>query len=76
MGWFWINMPLALLFFAAWVGIPLWLVLTRWHRETEAKHAQIAARAAIQPIVVPSQPTPVDPAVARVYAGVAGSSIG
>jgi hypothetical protein len=44
--WFWVNLPLALLFFCAWTFIPLWLVLTRWHRETEAKHAEIAARAA------------------------------
>jgi len=44
--WFWWNIPLALLFFGAWTIIPLWLVLTRWHRETEAKHAEIAAYAA------------------------------
>jgi hypothetical protein len=44
--WFWWNIPLALLFFCAWTVIPLWLVLTRWHRETEARHAEIAARAA------------------------------
>ena len=25
--WFWLNMPLAAAFFAAWVGVPLWLVL-------------------------------------------------
>jgi hypothetical protein len=27
MSWFWLNMPLAALFFAAWSGIPLWMVL-------------------------------------------------
>jgi hypothetical protein len=27
MYWFWINMPLAAVFFAAWTGVPLWLVL-------------------------------------------------
>jgi uncharacterized membrane protein YbhN (UPF0104 family) len=26
MYWFWLNMPLAAAFFAAWVGIPMWLV--------------------------------------------------
>ena len=26
MYWFWLNMPLAAAFFAAWAGIPLWLV--------------------------------------------------
>jgi hypothetical protein len=29
MNWFWMNMPLAALFFAAWTGIPLWLVIKR-----------------------------------------------
>ncbi|HTX84467.1 MAG TPA: hypothetical protein VME44_19950 [Streptosporangiaceae bacterium] len=48
--WFWINIPLALLFFLAWTVIPLWLVLTRWHRETEARHAEIAAQAAAQTV--------------------------
>jgi hypothetical protein len=42
-GWFWLNMPLALLFFGCWAGIPLWLTLTRWHAEVTAKHAEIAA---------------------------------
>jgi hypothetical protein len=27
MSWFWMNMPLALVFFAAWCGIPLYMVL-------------------------------------------------
>jgi hypothetical protein len=27
MSWFWLNMPLAAVFFAATTGIPLWLVL-------------------------------------------------
>jgi len=27
MSWFWMNMPLAAVFFAAWVGIPLYMVL-------------------------------------------------
>lgn len=26
MYWFWLNMPLAAAFFAAWVAIPIWLV--------------------------------------------------
>jgi hypothetical protein len=26
MYWFWLNTPLAAAFFAAWAGIPLWLV--------------------------------------------------
>ncbi len=27
MFWFWLNIPLAVAFFAIWTGIPLWLVL-------------------------------------------------
>jgi hypothetical protein len=54
MAWFWLNIPLALFFFCCWAGIPLWLTLTRWHRETSAKHAEIAAMA-IPVQVVPQQ---------------------
>jgi hypothetical protein len=42
--WFWLNIPLALLFFCCWTGIPLWLTLTRWNVEINAKHAEISAR--------------------------------
>jgi len=49
--WFWVNVPLMLLFFCAWTGIPLWLVLTRWHREIEAKHAEIAAQAVARAVL-------------------------
>jgi len=27
MSWLWLNVPLAALFFVAWSGIPLWMVL-------------------------------------------------
>ena len=27
--WFWLNMPLAAVFFGAWYGIPMWLIHTR-----------------------------------------------
>ena len=49
--WFWMNIPLMLLFFCAWTGIPLWLVLTQWRREIEAKHAEIAVQAATQAVL-------------------------
>jgi hypothetical protein len=49
--WFWLNIPLMLLFFCAWTGIPLWLVLTRWRREIDAKHAEIAAQAVAQAVL-------------------------
>ncbi len=35
MSWFWLNMPLAALFFAAWSGIPLWMVLRHPDRRDE-----------------------------------------
>ncbi|HUA43361.1 MAG TPA: hypothetical protein VMA32_17430 [Streptosporangiaceae bacterium] len=31
MNWFWMNVPLEVVFFAAWVGIPLWLVARHRH---------------------------------------------
>jgi hypothetical protein len=70
--WFWLNIPLALLFFCCWAGIPLWLALTRWNAELNAKHAEIAAKAG--PALVLAQP---DPVVAHetgrpAHAGVAG----
>ncbi len=56
-GWFWLNVPLALLIFGCWAGIPLWLTLTRWHAEITAKHAEIAAaRGEIAVPAVPAQP--------------------
>ena len=27
MNWFWVNIPLALTFWAIWTGVPIWLVL-------------------------------------------------
>ena len=29
MYWFWLNVPLAAVFFGAWYGIPMWLVCKR-----------------------------------------------
>jgi len=43
MSWLWVNLPLAIAFFSVWAIVPLYLVLTRWHRETEARHAEVAA---------------------------------
>jgi hypothetical protein len=43
MAWFWFNIPLAAVFFSAWVGIPLWLVF---------KHPDHAAG----PVAVPAPP--------------------
>jgi hypothetical protein len=38
MYWFWLNIPLAAAFVAAWTGIPLWLVL---------RHQDAGPRAAV-----------------------------
>lgn len=38
MNWFWINTLLGMAFFAAWVGIPLWLTF----RHPDARPAQTA----------------------------------
>jgi hypothetical protein len=35
MSWFWLNVPLAALFFAAWSGVPLWMVLRHSDRRDE-----------------------------------------
>ena len=74
MSWFWLNIPLMVLFLCCWAGIPLWHTLTRWDAELKAKHAQIAATAVAAPVV--AQPVTA-PAVARgagrpAYAGAGG----
>jgi hypothetical protein len=57
MSWFWLNMPLAALFVAAWSGIPLWMVLRHPDRRDEP---------AIQ---VPAQADPADLQLERVPDG-------
>ena len=49
--WFWLNIPLALLFVCCWAGIPLWLTLKRWNVELEAKNAELAAGTAAGAVV-------------------------
>ena len=72
MSWFWLCIPLMVVFFCFWAGIPLWHTLTRWDAELKAKHAEVAAAATAAPVV--PQPAPA-PAAAReadspAYAGV------
>jgi hypothetical protein len=45
MNWFWMNIPAALAFVAAWVGIPLWMVLRHpsWGAEPADSSRTMAA---------------------------------
>lgn len=43
MVWFLLNMPLAAAFLAAWVGVPLWLVLKHPDRGPEPRATSAAA---------------------------------
>jgi hypothetical protein len=72
--WFWLSIPLALLFFACWAGIPLWLTLTRWNTELNAKHAEIAASTGPLPVFAQPAPAAVDETSSPVYAAAANPS--
>ncbi len=54
--WFWLNIPLALLFVCCWAGIPMWFLLTRWHAEVRAQYAELEARAVPDPVAARSAP--------------------
>ncbi len=58
MSWFWLNIPLMVLFLCCWAGIPLWHALTRWDAELRAKHAEIAAAAVAAPAAAQPAPAP------------------
>jgi hypothetical protein len=72
MSWFWLCIPLMVVFFCCWAGIPLWHTLTRWDAELKAKHAEVAAAAAAAPAL--TQPAPAAAAAREAdrpaYAGV------
>lgn len=70
--WFWMNIPVALVFFGCWAGIPLWHTLRRWNAEVDAKHAELAARAVPQPALAPQAPDATAMSETRVLAS-AGS---
>jgi hypothetical protein len=55
MSWFWLCIPLMVVFLCCWAGIPLWHTLTRWDAELKAKHAEVAAAAVAAPVF--TQPT-------------------
>ena len=72
MSWFWLSIPLMVVFFCCWAGIPLWHTLTRWDAELKAKHAEVAAAAVATPVC--TQPAPATAAAheagSPAYAGV------
>jgi hypothetical protein len=75
MSWFWLCIPLMILFFCCWAGIPLRHTLTRWDAELKAKHAEVAAAAAVAaPVVTQPAPAPATAAAREAdspaYAGV------
>jgi hypothetical protein len=42
--WFWLNIPLAAVFFGAWYGIPMWKILRHphWGPEPASQHSALA----------------------------------
>jgi hypothetical protein len=67
MFWFWMNIPLMLVFFGLWAGIPLWKTLTSWRAELDAKHAELAAALAVAaPTVAAPAPAATAPAATAV----------
>jgi hypothetical protein len=57
MSWFWMNMPLAVVFFAAWCGIPLYMVLK--HPTWGTQPADSAVQMAVEPLLETSVRSPV-----------------
>lgn len=49
MNWFWMNMPLAVVFIAAWAGIPLWMVIRHrnWGPEPASPYGNPELEAAL-----------------------------
>ena len=70
--WFWLNIPLALLFVCCWAGIPLWHTLTRWNAELDAKHAEVAAGAVPAPVLAQPSPAGAHETGSPAHAGAAG----
>jgi hypothetical protein len=61
MFWFWLNVPLMLVFFGLWAGVPLWHTLHRWDAELKAKQAELGIGVVPAPVSAP--PAPAAPAV-------------
>ena len=63
MSWFWLNMPLAAAFFAAWVGVPMWLILRHPDRGPAQATAQAPVQAPAQALVQARQAAPAGPQI-------------
>ncbi len=57
--WFWLNIPVMLLFLGCWAGIPMWHTLRRWDAELKAKHAELRAGGVPELVTVWSAPAAV-----------------
>jgi hypothetical protein len=70
MFWFWLNVPLMVVVFGLWAGVPLWHTLRRWNAELNAKHAELGLGVAPAPVSAPQAPaaTAVDEAGRLAYA--------
>jgi hypothetical protein len=53
MSWFWLNVPLMIVFFLATAGIPLWLVLRHPDRAPAPRTALLDATPQSVPVLVP-----------------------
>ncbi len=65
MSWFWLNIPLAAVFFLATTMIPLWLVIK--HPDSRPETAVRAPRAADRTARVPVAAQPYRPVAARAH---------
>jgi len=53
MNWLWMNIPLAAVFFTAWAGIPLWMVVK--HPDWGPEPASPYRVAELQAVTIPAQ---------------------
>jgi hypothetical protein len=54
MFWFWLNIPMATACFAAWCGIPLWMVLRHPNWGPEPGHGRDTGHSAQRPGLEPT----------------------
>jgi hypothetical protein len=69
MSWFWMNMPLAVAFFAVWVGVPMWLILRHPDRGPAPVATGAPAQACQAAPVEPQAPAAPQPAAQLTVVG-------